>query len=79
MRKSYTIKLDSLDLGQLLDGLDIRAEAWEKTALYLRRGMLPEDEFFMVEECSKPEEADDIAQHYRSIADKIRQQMEAQG
>jgi hypothetical protein len=32
----------------------------------------------IVEECSKPEEADDIAAHYRSILTKIRQQMEAQ-
>ena len=79
MRKSYTIELDSLDLGQLLDGLDIRAEAWEKTASYLRTGTVPDDEFFIVEECSKPQEAGDIAKHYRSIADKIRQQMEAQG
>ena len=78
MQKSYTIELDDLDLGQLLDGLDIRAEAWEKTAQYLRTGALPDDDFFIVEECSKPEEADDIAEHYRSIADKIRRQMEAQ-
>jgi len=78
MRKSYTIELDSLDLGQLLDGLEIRAEAWEKTAHYLRTGTLPDDAFFIVEECSKPEEADDIAKHYRSVAGKIRQQMEAQ-
>ena len=79
MRKSYTIELDSLDLGQLLDGLDIRAEAWEKTASYLRTGTVPGDDFFIAEECSKPQEADDIAKHYRSITDKIRQQMEAQG
>ena len=78
MRKSYAIELDSLDLGQLLDGLEIRAEAWEETAHYLRTGRFPDDESFIVEECSKPQEADDIAKHYRSIAGNIRQQMEAQ-
>jgi hypothetical protein len=76
MRKSYTIQLDSLDLGQLLDGLELRAESWERTGEYLRSGYVEGD--FIVEECSKPEEADDIAAHYRSIVTKIRQQMEAQ-
>jgi len=32
----------------------------------------------IVEECSKPDEADDITAHYRSIITRIRQQMEAQ-
>ncbi len=74
----YRIELGNLDLGQLLDGLRIRAEAWEKTAFYLRHERLPDDEVFLVEECSKPEEADDIAEHYRSIIQKIESQMEAQ-
>ncbi len=39
---------------------------------------MPEGEFFLVEECSKPEEADDIAEHYRSIIRKLQSQMEAQ-
>lgn len=76
MRKSYTIQLDSLDLGQLLDGLELRAESWERTAEYLRSGYVAGD--FIVEECSKPEEADDIAEHYRTIVAKIRQEVEAQ-
>lgn len=78
MRKSYTIQLDSLDLGQLLDGLETRAESWERTAEYLRTAKMPSGEFFVIDECSKPEEADDIAAHYRAIVGKIRQQMEAQ-
>jgi hypothetical protein len=76
MRKNYTIQLDSLDLGQLLDGLEGRAESWERTAEHLRSGYVEGD--FIVEECSKPEEADDIAAHYRSIIATIRTQMEAQ-
>ena len=76
MRKSYTIQLDSLDLGQLLDGLELRAESWERTAEYLRSGYIADG--FIVEECNKPEEADHIAAHYRAIIAKIRQQMESQ-
>ena len=78
MALTYRIELNDLDLGQLLDGLETRAESWERTAEYLRTDTTPEGEFFLVEECSKPEEADDIAEHYRSIIRKIQSQMEAQ-
>ena len=78
MALTYCIKLNDLDVGQLLDGLETRAESWERTAEYLRMEAMPEGEFFVVEECSKPEEADDIAEHYRSIIRKIHSQMEAQ-
>ena len=78
MQKTYTIQLDSLDLGQLLDGLELRAVSWERTAEYLRTEKMSDGEFFIVEECSKPEEADDIAAHYRAIVARIRQQVEAQ-
>jgi hypothetical protein len=78
MQKSYTIQLDNRDLGQLLEGLETRAESWERTATYLHTQRTPDGELFVIEECSKPEEADDIAKHYRNIIRKIRQQMEAQ-
>jgi hypothetical protein len=78
MRKTYLLRLERNDLGQLLDGLEIRAASWERTAEYLRTEQMPAGQFFVVEECSKPEEADDIADHYRSIICKIREQMEAQ-
>jgi hypothetical protein len=73
---TFRIELDELDLGQLLDGLEMRAESWERTAEYLRSGYI--EDGFIVEECSKPEEADGIAAHYRSVVRKIREQMEAQ-
>lgn len=78
MAITYRIALNDLDLGQLLDGLKSRADSWERTAEYLRTDTLPEDEFFLLEECSKPEEADRIAEHYRSIIHKIQSQKEAQ-
>ncbi len=70
MKKTYRIELDDFDLGQVLDGLEIRAEAWEKTADYHRTGESPSD--FFVEECNDADEADRIANHYRSILAKIR-------
>jgi hypothetical protein len=78
MDKIYTIRLAEHDLGQAIEGLEMRAEAWEKTADYLRTEKMPKDEFFIVEECSNPDEADSIAAHYRSILEKIRSQMESQ-
>jgi hypothetical protein len=78
MAKTYHIELDDLELGQLLDGLEIRAESWERTADYLRDGTTSHAEFFTIEECNKPEEADGIAKSYRSIISKISSQMEAQ-
>ena len=78
MAKQYRFELDDLDLGQLLDGLEARAESWNKTADYLRTDDMPDDELFLIEECSDAEEADGIAEHYRSIIGKIRNQMEVQ-
>lgn len=77
MATTYRIDLDDLELGQTLDGLQMRAESWERTAEYLRTEKMPDGEFFIVEECSKPEEADGIANRYRSIIAKIRSQIEA--
>ena len=76
MSKSYRIELSELDLGQLLDGLEARAEAWEKTADYHRSGESTLG--FIVEECNDADEAAGIASHYRSIIAKIREQQEAQ-
>jgi len=76
MQRIYSIELGDLDLGQLLDGLETRAEAWEKTAGYHRTGESPPD--FIVEECNDADEADGIARHYRSIIAKIQKQREEQ-
>ena len=76
MGKDCTFTLNENDLGQLLDGLAIRAEAWEKTADYLRDGRGREGDLFVMEDCSESTEADAIAEHYRSIIKKIRRQMD---
>ncbi len=76
MARTFRIELDELDLGQLLDGLEVRADGWEKTACYHKTGSAPPD--FLIEECSSAEEAEEIANHYRSIISKIVKQMSAQ-
>jgi hypothetical protein len=79
MTKTYRIELDEHDLGQLLDGLEIRAESWKRTAEYLRAGDMPDDgELFMIEECSDEDEAEGMAAHFEAIIKNIQSQMEAQ-
>jgi hypothetical protein len=73
MRK-YKIELDDFDLGQVLDGLEMRAAAWENTAKYHRTG----ESGVIVEEGRDAEEAEKISRHYRSIIVKIRKQREEQ-
>ena len=76
MKKIYRSELDDFDLGQLLDGLQSRAKAWERTANYHRTGEPSAD--FIVEECNDADEADNISAHHRSIISKIQKQREAQ-
>jgi hypothetical protein len=76
MSKTYVLRLDDNDVGQLLDGLEARAVAWTKTADYHRTGESPPD--FIVEECNDANEANGIATHYRSIIAKIQKQQAEQ-
>jgi hypothetical protein len=77
MGKTLTIRLDSEDLGQLLDGLRCRAEAWHGTAEYMETGYSARDDF-VVEECSDAEEARAIAAHYDRIISSIEEQVAVQ-
>lgn len=74
--KFYVIKLCAADLGQLLDGLECRAAAWEKTAAYHRTGNAPAG--FLVEECTGAAEAERIVNRYRAIIATIVRQTEHQ-
>ena len=49
MGKEILLTLDSLDVGQILDGLRLRQESWAKTAMFLRNDYFP-DEPFVCEE-----------------------------
>jgi len=77
-KTTYCIELSGDDLGQLLDGLESRAEAWERTTNYLLNRKLPDDEFFVIEDCHQHEEAASIAAHYRSIIASITGQITEQ-
>lgn len=79
MGEIFQLRLEANDLGQLLDGLRCRAEAWRDTAIYLQTGEPPSG-FFLPEECRDAEEAESIATDYeRIIADIGRQRDEQKG
>ncbi len=70
--KEYVIRLNGLDLGQLIDGLEARATAWRLTAIYLETGLAPDG--FVIEECDDAEEAGRIAEHYQRVLGTILKQ-----
>ena len=76
MAKTYLLRLDENDVGQILDGLEVRAAAWEKTAEYHRTGESSSE--FLVEECDEADEAVAIARRYRDIMANIASQREVQ-
>jgi hypothetical protein len=78
MKDTFQIILKRGDLGQLLDGLRLRSEAWEKTADYWEFGFSPDD-CFICEECSDPYEARCIARYYDTIIAEIEAQVKEQG
>jgi hypothetical protein len=77
MGKTYTIRLEQNDLGQLLDGLCSRSESWHDTAEYMESGYSPRDDF-VIEECSDAEEARAIAGHYDRLIAAIKTQISEQ-
>ena len=78
MGRTFRINIDGFNLGQLLDGLRIRAESWRKTADYLETGFSADDSF-ICEECDDAEEATKIADHYDRIIALIDRQVQEQG
>ncbi len=78
MNRQFQIRIDSLDLGQLLDGLRVRRAAWQKTSECLASGCVS-DEFFICEECSDANEAAKIALHYLKLISLIEKQIGEQG
>lgn len=79
--KLVPLVLDSLDLGQALDALDTRAEAYERTADYLKAeeegdGYDMADAFFVIEEVRDSDEALAIAKHFSHIQHSLEEQWE---
>lgn len=77
MEKEYVIRLSAFDLGQLIDGLEVRYTAWRDTAAYLSSGEMPHAEF-VAEECHDLEEAEKLAAHYERIMDSLLEQQREQ-
>ncbi len=78
MGKHLTLTLDSLDVGQLLDGLRSRVESWRETAEFMESGH-SNDDAFVCEECTDSDEAEQIANHYEKIVASIERQVGEQG
>ena len=78
MGRAFQIEIESIDLGQILDGLRSRQESWRNTAIFLRDGFFPDDAF-LCEDCSDPDEAEKIADYYERIIRSIEQQIDQQG
>jgi hypothetical protein len=70
----HTLRLDSNDIGQIIDGLQSRAESWRQTAAYLESGHAARDDF-IAEECSDAHEANAIANHYERIVRELEIQL----
>jgi hypothetical protein len=68
-----TITLSRDDLGQIIDGLCCREDAYRKTAECLKTGQMAAD--FIVEEVSDAAEAGNLAEIYSDIINTLRQQM----
>lgn len=72
--KMYVIKISSNNLGQILDGLRCRAEAYRRTEQYHEEGHADGD----IEECKDAKEAAGIAEHYEQIIADLEGQMSRQ-
>jgi hypothetical protein len=77
MGTTYTIRIKENDLGQLLDGLRSRSEAWHDTADYFETGTTSQSNF-AIEECNDANEALNIAGHFDRIIATIEAQVEMQ-
>lgn len=76
--KFVTLKLPMLFVGQMLDGLRIRAESWEHTKIYLSDGVIVDPDNPYIEECNDEAEARQIETLYREIIKEIETQLVAQ-
>ena len=74
MTTTYTITLSSVDIFQIIDALNLRANSYKQTARYLS-GEAEANENLPLEECNDPFEAQEIANHFRIITKTIENQI----
>lgn len=67
------LALDEAMVGQILDALEVRREAWQKTSAWFRGEL--NDPFFTIEECADEEEANSIAAFYLQIETELTEQL----
>ena len=72
MNETINLSLPALDVGQILDALQIRMEKWAYTAEYLKTGHISKP--YCIEECSSADEAQRLADCYGSIIRSIEEQ-----
>lgn len=70
--KIITLQLPESFVGQIIDGLDVRLESYERTVAYYHGEPVDGD----IEECNYAEEAETIAATYREIITTIQEQRE---
>lgn len=76
-KKEVTLLLSRNDAGQVIDGLSVCRENWQKT-LNWYDGKL-EDPDFVILECSDREEAAQMVEVYADLLESLGQQMKACG
>lgn len=76
MGKQILIRIDEDDLGQVIDGLQVRADSWRATERYFETGHADS----VIEDCNDAGEAQAIAEQYeRIIGSMVSQQNDQQG
>ena len=68
-----TLQLPRAHVGQILDALDARVEAWRHTQHYFEHG--DTKEAVTVEDCTDAEEAASIAEFYHEIINTLREHL----
>lgn len=74
--KEYVIRLNGLDLGQVIDGLEARATAWRLTATYIETGEAPDG--FVIQERPDAQKGRGIVGDYQRIIRTAVEQQERQ-
>jgi hypothetical protein len=68
----FNLKLSCDDIGQIIDAICVRRDAWRYTQRYLEDGYEEQDR--IIEECKDPDEACKIVGHYDDILKNIKSQ-----
>ncbi len=74
--QTYTITLNSIDLGQMLDGIEQRALSYRNTEHYHAFGEALSDD--IIEEVTDAAEARQFAEHYERIMAALLEQVAEQ-